>query len=469
MTDRRSDPTSSRHRSGILLCGLPLLAAFAAQAAPSPEEALVGGIAGDFRQAPLRCEWIAGEFNAVERSLSLYREELASVYIAVDGRTIGDSAGGAILGVEFDTWRTGPTSMTVAVDASRLQSPDLLTPGRRIEAWFADRGGWPHPLFCGELAVLRTDAGARRIDLLAVTPRTGAEGRSDARYVDVTGAKILEQLADAADLALEIQDHRQRTVFPRLERKQLADWPFMREIARRCGYEIVLLPGGKLVVKESAFKPPALQSRQWTDVRLADIAAQIARNVGRTADVRLTAAYPRITITQSRPDEDFLTATMSGYGISAWYESGKLMLAEDGIWTGTDSSGATLLSALTTAPDELQSRISIMGSADGVRSFRRSRNHPLLRSNDPERIPAAQATLLVGRAMRAAEPPRFELAAYAATAAALEGALARLEKSEDLTPERRFLIGYARSHRPTLLHIYRRMPGGLQALEAIGR
>ncbi len=468
MTDRRFDP-SSPCRSGLRLCSLLLLAAQAAHAATLPEASLLAGISGDFRQPALRCEWIAGEFGAIERSLSLYREELASVFVAVDSRTIGDSAGGAVLAVEFDSWRNGPDSMALTIDGSRLPALTSLTPGRRIEAWFTDRRGHPHPLFCGELAVLRTDAATKRTDLLAVSPRSGPERRGDTTYANTTGADVLERLADAAGLALEIQDRRRRTVFPTLERRQLAVWPFMREVARLSGYEIVLQPGGKLLVMETAFAPPPMPSRQWNDVTLSQIANQVAQTLGRVADVRLTAVYPPITITQSRPDEDFLAATAIGYRVSAWYEPGKLMLADDGVWTVPPLTAAPVAAGVAAAPDELQSRITVLGSADGARSFRRLAADKNLRQGDPESIPVVQTTLLLGRAIRAAEPPRFELADYAAIAAALDRAIVRLEQSAGQTAERRFLIGYARSYRPTLIHVYRRMPGGLQALDAIGR
>lgn len=444
---------------------LALVAAVPPVSGAPAEEPLTAALAGDLRSPPRRCEWIAGEFATIERLLSIYRSELASLYVAVDGRTIGDSAGGTILAVEFDSWRTGPASMAIGIDGSRLPSPSSLVPGRRIEAWFGDRDRRSHPLFCGELAVLRTDAVTRRIDVLAVSPRPGSEGRSDARYLDVTGAEVLKRLAATAGLALEIQDQRRRENFALLERRQLADWPFMRQVARQSGYELVLLPGGKLLATESTFLPPAPPSRQWNDVTLADIAHRIARDAGRLADARLSAVYPAVSITQTRPDDDFMAAIALGYRVSAWFEPGRLLLAEDGAWTAPPAVPAL---AFASAPDELLSRISILGSADGTRAFRRMRADPKLRQ-DPERTPVLQTTLLAGRAMRVAEPPRFELADYAATASALEGAIARLERSERLAPEQRFLIGYARSHRPTLLHVYRRMPGGLQALDAIGR
>lgn len=468
MTDRRFNP-SSACRDGLRLCGLLLLAAQAAQAAPLPEASLLAGVSGDLRQPALRCEWIAGEFDTIERSLSLYRVELASFFVAVDGRTIGDTAGGAVLAVEFDSWRTGPDSMAVTIEESRLPALTSLTTGQRIEAWFTDRRGHPHPIFFGELAVLRADAATKRIELLAVSPRTGQERRRDTTYADTTGADVLKQLADAAGLALEIQDRRRRTVFPTLERRQLADWPFMREVARLSGYGIVLQPGGKLLVTETTFAPPPMPSRQWNDVTLSQIANQVAQTLGRVADVRLTAVYPPITITQSRPDEDFLAATAIGYRVSAWYEPAKLMLAEDGVWVAPPVTVLPVTAGIAAAPDELQSRITVIGSADGARSFRRLRSDPALRQSDPERIPVMQTTLQVGRAMRVVETPRFDLADYAATATALERAITRLVQSPGITAEQRFLIGYARSYRPTLIHVYRRMPGGLQALDAIGR
>lgn len=454
----------------------PALAALAVLSAVSPcasaaaaEEPLIAPLADALRAPEQRCEWIEREFDAVERQLSLYREELTSIFVAVDGRTIGDSAGGAILAIEFEAWRTGPTSLAIAIDGTRLPVPSPLAAGRRIEAWFTGRDGRPHPLFCGVLAILRQEPATRRVDALAVMPRTGTEGRSDARYANTTGADVLERIADASSIALEIRDQSRREVFPLLERKQLADWPFIRQIARQCRYEIVLQPGGKLHVTETRFVPPGTPTRQWHEVSLADIAGRIARDLGRRADLRLTAAYPEITTTQSRPDEDFLAAIAIDHRVSAWLEPGKVMVAEDGVWASPPATAATVPSGITPSPDELLSRITIVGSSDGTRSFRRLRAQPLLRQNDPERIPAVQTNLLLGRAMRASGLPRFELADHATLSAALNGAIARLERSASLTPEQRFLIGYARSHRPTLLHVYRRMPGGLQALDAIGR
>lgn len=470
-------PCPYRHRPGRFraIAALALLAAIPL-ASPAPiEEPLTAPLADALRAPEQRCEWIGSEFEAVERQLSLYREELASVYVAVGGRTIGDTAGGAILAVEFDTRRTGPTSLAIAIDGARFPTFGALAAGRRLEAWFTGRDGRPHPLFCGVLAILRQDPATRRIDAIAVMPRAGTDGRSDARYANATCAEVLERLADADGLALEIRDQSRREVFPVLERKQLATWPFIREMARRCHYEIVLQSGGKLYVSETTFVPPSMPTRQWNQVSLADIANRIARDLGRRADLRLTAVYPEITITQSRPDEDFLSAIAISHRTSAWLEPSKVarvedkvMVAEDGVWASPAPSGA-FLSDFVATPDELLSRITVVGSSDGARSFRRLHAQPQHRQNDPEHIPAVHTTLLLGRAMRAAEPPRFALADYAATSTALDGAIARLERSASLTPEQRFLIGYARSHRPTLLHVYRRMPGGLQALDAIGR
>ena len=470
-------PVSPSGRSGRSLAfALALLAAAPLASPAAIEEPLTAPIADALRAPEQRCEWIGSEFEAVERQLSLYREELASIYVAVGGRTIGDTAGGAILVVEFDTRRTGPMSLAIAIDGARFPTFGALAAGRRLEAWFTGRDGRPHPLFCGVLTILRQDPTTHRIDAIAVMPRAGTEGRSDWRYANATCADVLERIADANGLELEIRDQSRREVFPVLERKQLATWPFIREIARRCNYEIVFQPGGKLYVTETTFVPPSMPTRPWNQVSLADIAGQIARDLGRRADIRLTAVYPRITVTQSRPDEDFLSAIAITHRTSAWLEPSKVvrgedkvMVAEDGVWASPTPIGAAFVPDLIAAPDELLSRITVVGSSDGTRSFRRQHAQPLLRQNNPEHIPAVQTTLLLGRAMRAAEPPRFELADYAATSSALDGAIARLERSASLTPEQRFLIGYARSHRPTMLHIYRRMPGGLQALQAIGR
>jgi len=459
-------PPCRRLAGRLFACVLSL---FAGAAAAQAEDTLLAAMTTDLRAPQLRCEWIAGEFDTLERTLSLYREELASIYVAVDGRTIGDSAGGAIVGLEFESRRTGPAGMAVALDASRVPAQPALAAGQRIEAWFTDRAGQPYPLFCGVLAALRADAATRRIDLLAVLPRTGDLGRSDARFANASCVDVLKRLAAAAGLGIKAEDRRQREIFPLIERKQLADWPFIRQLANQCDYEIAFSPGGTLRVTDSAFPPPAAARRQWSDVTLAEIAKQIARSTGRELDARLTASYPRVDMIQVLPDADFLASAGITFQVSAWFEPGRVILAEDGVWQTPPAPVAALMAGIAPTPDELQLRITIAGNADNRRSFTRLRSDRALRQGDPERVPVVQTTLLLGRAMRAAEPPRFELAGHAATMAALDGALARLERYATLTPERRFLIGYARSHHPTLLHVYRVQPGGIQALEAIGR
>ena len=453
----RRTGTPLRSLASALLAALP----FAAQALP--EDALLAAISGDFRQPQLRCEWIAGRFETIPEQLSLYREELAAFVVTVDGVAIGDSTTGAVLSVEFESRRSGPGSATLALD--RLRAPALvsLAPGRRIEIQFADRNRQLHPLFCGQLALIRADPASTRVDVVALMPRTGAESRVSEHYQDMSCADVLKQLATAAGLAIELQDRRPRIRFPSIARNAEATWPFMRTLGRLCRYDLALQPDGSLRVTDSEFVPPPIPARKWIQLPLSDIAKQIAADAGRQVDARLTRVYPKLTLVQRQSDEDFLASLAAASQVSAWYAPGLLMLTEDGVWNPAPPAPNT------TSPDALLWRMTATGSAAPARSFTRQHADPVKHADDPERLPLTQSTLSLGRAMAAAAPPRFALAQRATVEQWLEAALRRLAQSAEQTPERRFLQDYARAYRPTLLHLYRLRPDGLRELDAIGR
>ena len=108
MNHRRFDPRSPRRRA-LPACAVALLAcASLAARAAAPEETLLEGVTGDFREPRLACEWVAGQFDSIAGQLSLYREELVAFEQLVGGIAIGDSASGAVQGVEFESRLVGP-------------------------------------------------------------------------------------------------------------------------------------------------------------------------------------------------------------------------------------------------------------------------------------------------------------------------------------------------------------------------
>ncbi len=444
---------------------LALLTAASGAAPALPEDALLGGLAGDLRAPQHQCEWIAGQFTSIELTLSLYREDLAAFYVTLDGQSLGDSSSGSVLAIEFESRRTGPGSAAIALDGTRLAPPSALAKGRRIDVGFTDRGGARHPLFCGQLAVLRADATSRSIEIVALMPRSGSEGQSSARFTNMSLVDVLKQQAEDAGLAIEVQDRQRRERQASVTRERLAAWPFMRSLARQCGFDFVLRPGGALLATESAFAPPARQAEVRNDLTVVEIVKRIAQHLGHGVNAQLTAHYPPIPKTNVVLDEPFMAAVAAAWRISAWYEQGAVFLAEDGVWNAPPAA-ATQTSA---GADELFWRITATGSAGPRRSFTRQPADPDVRRQNEERVPLLQTTLLLGHAMKAVSPPRFELADHAAIAAAFDLAISRLRQSADLTPERRFLLDYAMSHRPTLIHAYRLRPDGIGELGRIGR
>jgi hypothetical protein len=448
-------------RSAGLFAGV-LLAGAAQAVVPLPEETLLSGLAGDLRHPGPRCEWIAARYETLDDELSLYREELTAFHVMVDGAKLGNSAAGAVLAVEFEARLAGPATATVAFDAARAPLVTSLTPGRRVEIYFSDRGNRLHPLFCGELSFLRSYPRSSRVDLVAAMPRAGTEGRISQQWLNMSCADVLAQLADAAGLTKLFRDTAPRVVFPSISRTRQAVWPFMRALGRQCHYDLVLQPGGTLAVTQSTFTAPAPVEQQWTRMTLPEIVKRLAEHLGRTPNLQLRGIYDPVSVTQRVPNEEFLASLSEKMRASAWYApTGMLYLREDGVWNATASAPPA------GGGDTLLWRITATGGP--VRSFTRRPADPAALALDPERVPLMQSTLSLGNAMAVASIPRLPLADRAATAAQLEAAIARLAQSTGVTPERRFLQAYAQAHRPSLIYLYRLRPGGLQALDAIGR
>lgn len=449
---------------------LPLLFMAAAAAAAdagsaTPEATLLAGLAPEYRETQQRCEQLAGRFDAIERTLSLYREELANLHVSVDGARLAELSTGALRLLAFESRLLGPASATMTIDPRKAVSITQLTPGRRIEISFTDRAGKAHPLFCGFAAVVRPDPASGFTDVVALVPRAGAGLEQSAQYQDQTCVDVLAGLAQSAGLGVEVTDSRPRSIYPVISRKHLATWPFMCQVARLCQLDLSLRTDGKLLVAAGSFmRPPAPAPRTWSDMSWVEVAKSLAQSAGRAPDIRLTGTYPPTNFRQTTADEDFLLEISIAAEASAWFTSGKLILGDDGVWL-RDPIARPAPEGTT---DLLLKRVTVTGSLLAQRVF--SRRYPDLKAQalDPERVPGVQATLLLGRAMPAAKLPAFPLADAVQIASALEATLARLG-SRPATADQRFLQDFARLYRPTLLYLYRLRPDGARILDAIGR
>lgn len=452
------------HRIACLLA--PLLAGLGGAAFAAAEDRLLAELSPGLRGPQAHCEWRAGHFESIERRLSLYREELAAIHVSIDGAKVGDSATGAVQLLAFETRQNGPASVTILLDQLRANAQDRLQPGRRIEITFSDRSGRTHPLFCGYAAIVRPDVATKRTVVVALIPRIGAELQQSATFLDQSCVDTLVQLAEAAGLAIDVYAQRERSTLARTVRKAEATWPFMQRLARQCRMDLVLKNDGRLALTESDFAlPPSPATRTWAEMSWVDIAAQLAANQGRVLDARLTGNYSPATLQQAVDDEAFLLEISVAARASAWYVPGKLVLAEDGVWSQLPP--AAMLSP--GAGERLLKRVVVTGAAATQRSFTRRVTDTRLQSRDRERIADVEAVLLLGRAMPAATLPSFPLADAATIALALEGALNRLGAQAPDTAERRFLRDLARVYRPSLLHLFRLKADGARTLDAIGR
>lgn len=449
-----------------LLPALWLVGAAATAAAATPEETLLaGGLEPEYREPQQRCEFLAAGFDTIEQRLSLYREELVALRVSADGTVIADSATGALQFLAFESRLLGPASATITLDQRSATSLERLHPGRRIEISFIDRGGRSHSLFCGTVALVRADAAARRMELVALLPRAGTELQASALYQNQTCVDVLQGLAQSAGLAIEVTDQRPRTRYPQIAREKLSTWPFMQQLARLCQLELSLGSDGKLLVRDGRFVPPPAPSlRVWTDMTWVDIARSLAQEVGRAPDFRLTGVYPRGTYRQTVSNEDFLLQLAIAARASAWFTPGTLQIAEDGVWSSVPPGGG----AVQANTDRLLKRVVVTGSGSRERSLSRRLSNPLAQAQDPERVPIVETVLLLGRAMPAGTMPNFALASSKAIAAALETTLTRLA-SQPATAYRRFLQDLVRHYRPTLQHLYRLRPDGLKELEEMTR
>ena len=453
-----------QHRVACLLA--PLLAGLGSAAFAAAEERLLAELSPGFREPQARCEWNAGHFESIERRLSLYREELAAVHVAIDGFKVGDSASGAVQLLAFESRHNGPASVTILLDQQRANAHDRLRPGRRIEISFSDRSGGTHPLFCGFAAIVRPDAATKRTVVVALIPRIGAELQQSATFLDQSCVDILVQLAEDTGLPIDVYAQHERATLANTVRKAEAAWPFMQRIARQCRMDLVLKSDGRLALTESDFAlPPTPVARTWTQMSWVDIAAQIAANQGRELDARLTGSHAPTTLRQTVDDEAFLLEVSVAARASAWYLPGKLVLAEDGVWSQLPP--AALLPP--GAGERLLKRVVVTGSTATQRSFTRRVTDARLQSRDPERTPAVETVLRLGRAMPAATLPSIPLADAATIANAFDGALNRLGAQAPDTAERRFLRDLARVYRPSLLHLFRLKADGARTLDAIGR
>jgi hypothetical protein len=519
----------------ICLLAIPALCGIAALArAAATEEGLLGALQGELSRPQLRCAWAAAHFDRADRTLSLYREELASLFVAIDGVRIADSATGGVLRMEFETRLFGPAAATVTVDTARSPAATKTAAGSILEIGFTDQRRGAHPLFCGVIAAIHDEAGARRAHLVALLPRAGREQWRSAEYTNLSTVDVLQRVAGDAGLPLEVQDSRTHPVQPLVARKAVADWPFMRQLAASPGLELLLRSDGTLLLTPGAFAPPAPPApRSWTDLTWVEIAARLAAESGRALDAQLTGSYPRLALRQTTASDDFLVDLAVAQQASAWWTRDRLLLRADGAWSrnpaaqdaptmtltplqlatliarrnglllraeslpaspvavvrrqetdaglllrvlGTqgarlDSRSGVLYLRAAKAPgdvaDLLARRIVIAGSANTARRFERRHGEPRAQILDPEGIATTEVLLDLGTALAPSASPATRLADASRIAVELEAALGRLAARPPAAPHSRFLQDFARTYRPTLIHLYRLRPDGADALRAI--
>ncbi|MBM5812069.1 MAG: hypothetical protein FJ191_08915 [Gammaproteobacteria bacterium] len=326
-----------RRRPAILLIVLLLATAGAARAAP--EDALLASLAAEFREPQRRCESLARDFDTITGRLSLYRHELASLVVAVDGATYADSASGGVQRLTFESRLFGPPSVAAVLDLRRIQSPERLKPGRRVEIHFVPAAAAARPLFCGHAVLVNLDSALQRADVVALTPRRGPELQSSATYSNVTDVDVLRSLAAQAGLTISVQDRYARPVQAQVPRTSEATWTFMRRLAERNALELVLRSDGVLAVTNSSFTaPPAAAVQTWTDLTWVEIATRIAAGLGRSTESRLTASFPRLRSQQGRADDDFLYTLANAQSVSAWFAPGRVILVDDRTWPANPES-----------------------------------------------------------------------------------------------------------------------------------
>jgi hypothetical protein len=521
-------------RRANAIIAVVLLLATAGSACAAPEDSLLAGLAAEFREPQRRCEWLARDYDSITGRLSLYRHELASLVVSVDGTIFADSASGGLQRLTFESRLFGPPSAAAVLDLSRIRNPERLKPGRRVEIHLRPATGAERPLFCGHAVLVNLDSALQRADVVALTPRRGPELQGSATYSNMTDLDVLRGLAAQARLTLNVPRLNPLPVQTQVTRNREATWNFMRRLAARNALELVLGSDGALAVTSSSFAtPPALAVQTWTDLSWVEIVKRIASSLGRSTEALLTASYPRLRSQQGRADDDFLYTLVDAQSVSAWFAPGRVVLADDKAWfanperrtvadvvmtplqllarVGPDHGLAVQIPPLTTraatvtqqgatdaevllrelgtnqlrlsataagltvqaapAPggvtDLLLERITITGSAATQHSI--SRRYTPVRELllAPERMAVTEVVLNLGTAMPAVKPAALALADTGTVAGALDAAIARFAQTTGQTPERRFLQDLARLYRPTLIHLYRLQPDGLQRLSAM--
>lgn len=343
---------SFRHLLVMLaLCGT----AAPADAGTAAEEDLLGALQGELSRPQLRCEWVAGHFERADRSLSLYREDLASLFLVLDGARVADSTRGGVLRIEFETRLFGPPTARILLDTARAPAAAKMAAGGVLEVGFTDRRRGAHPLFCGVVAAVNSRGDAGQAEIVALAPRAGQEQRRSARFTNMKFIDVLQRIAADAGLVLEVQDTRSHTVRPLIVRSAVADWPFMRSLARELGMELVLRPAPGLLASVSVFVPPPPPvPRTWSDMTWVEIAGRLAAETGRVLDAPLTGSYPRVSLRQTLRNDDFLVDLAAAQQFSAWWAGDRLRLREDGAWSGNAAARdapATQLTPLALATD----------------------------------------------------------------------------------------------------------------------
>lgn len=285
-----------------------------------------------------------------------------------------------------------------------------------------------------------------------VVPVPAAPSRRS--WTDMTWVDVAKQVASQAGRAI---DARLTSSYPRQSfDQQQPDDDFLAAIAAGARASAWYSPGKLQLAEDGAWLPdPSV--RYLADARMTpvDFARQVALRQQLTLNVAATSAARVVTIRQRGiTDAEALLRVLG--------ENALRLAAKDGALVIVPSSAPGDIA------DLLLQRVTVTGSSTIGRSFTRRYANVRAQLLDPERVPGVQVTLGLGSAFPQPRPPAQTLADPAVIARELEGALVRLGAA-DPTAEGRFLQDAARSHRPSLLHLYRLRPDGAQALGAIGR
>jgi hypothetical protein len=213
--------------------------------------------------------------------------------------------------------------------------------------------------------------------------------------------------------------------------------------------------GDRLRLREDAVwvPDPAAQDAPATKLTLLALASTIAERHGLQLRAGPLPAAPVAVVRREETDAELLLRVLGTYGVHI------------------EPRGSFLHLRAVRAPgdvtDLLTERIVIAGSKSAARRFERRHGDPRQQLLAPEGIATTEVLLDLGTALAPSTSPARPLADAGDIAVEFEAALGRLAARPPSTSQSRFLQDFARTYRPTVIHLHRLRPGGADALRAI--